>query len=199
MSLSNTAKAMFPLEKGDNPLEKHPVLASHVEFKSIPNPILHFIFLLYDFNFQKTLKGKDYEEKQKLVADHVGVSDSQLVAINGTSDSREFSARISGAVARFLRIQDSRKWALYCNFSDQFYQLIQSTRNPIDDQLDDDKKERAYDTRTKVRDSMTKLALELDKLEAELFLDPKAAKVVSNVVERISPEAMAKSTQNGTH
>lgn len=169
-------------------------VAGHDEFRGLSDPQINFILQFYDF--ENRSKDTDYLDHLEATAKEVGLRGDGLETAMGRIISVEMAQGYSRAVARFLRMQDNRKWALYCALEDQFWQNIESIRTPLDPMIADDKREKALADRAKNRENTEVLRQRLEQLDTELWPDPQkdvVAKVVRKGLTKISIEGRVKS------
>lgn len=191
----SAAKPFFEFQY--NAMVEIPELSDYEEFTSISPQLVSFILRFYDFSLRSSKD--DYKARMDLLCSDLCLGPEEELIVKGKiGASPKALHEYSRAVVRFLRMQDNRKWALYTAFEDQFWQNIESIRIPLSPDLEDDKKERAIETRAKNREHTSVLREKLEALDTELWPDPEEISAVSarNDIDMMTPEKMAAIMRN---
>lgn len=190
------------LDKDTDLIEKFPELTRHDEFNKAylqfsnanmsydRNMLLRYIFYCYDVSIAWDLPDMKTRKEEAMKLAGYRIDSTRREPIVEMLLSNEI-IDVNEMIIAFFKIQNNRKhrWRMQAlDLLDQYDRIIME---PIDPELDDDKRLKSAGLKTKLMDDTWKFGEELDVIEAKYFGSEDEAKVIlTTTKKRISPESV---------
>ena len=187
---------IFELPLDEDLLSKFNRLTSFSEFKEdIPNLdnnlVIRYIFFCYDHTIQwDTLDFKSRKKKAAELAGFKKFNRNVVLMLNNAIPE------VNQMITAFFRIQNNRKFRrkiMALELLDQYHKIIME---PIRKKLDDDKRMRAANLKTKLMEDCETLDAMIDGIDVEFFGSTDEALAIEENLIAISPENISKITDN---